>query len=87
MTDVKFNVNYNVRVQLTETGIKELKKQHQAYLVTWKKKERDEPFEPPIVDEKGFSRWQLHNLMYVFGDLMYFGSEPPFKTAIIMEVE
>lgn len=76
-----FNVNYNVKVKLTDVGLHELKKQHielQKYCPSIG------DFNPPTIDENGYSTFQLWCLMRKLGHLCRLGHELPFDTEIIL---
>ncbi len=75
----EFNVNEYVMVKLTDVGIAELKRQHEDLVEMFPKAGK---FEPPKVDDEGFSKWQLHDLMNRFGHLMTLGGMVPFETTI-----
>lgn len=75
----KFNVNHYVYVKLTDLG----RKIHREF---W------EPYsggnyKEPDVSIDGWSRFQLHDLMRVFGPHMSVSCHVPFETEIIMETE
>lgn len=67
---MKFNINHEVRVRLTPRG-------RNIILST--------PHEVmPTEDANGWSKWQLWELMRVFGSHCYNGCEVPFETEIEM---
>lgn len=66
---MKFNVNNYVKVKLTERGKAIMKKE--GVLREYK------------ADKDGFSKWQLWELMRVFGNYLFNGCEIPFE----MEIE
>lgn len=80
---MKFNVNDYVKVKLTKKGLEILKEQH-AQLQSYYHKHNIE-FDPPSVDEDGYSSFQMHYLMNIFGPGMLLGCEVPFETEIIIE--
>lgn len=66
---MKFNINNFVKVKLTETGRKELFKQHKELR---KRFHELPPYELlPKEDSEGWSSWQLWTLMLYFGHKMY----------------
>ena len=75
------NMNSYVKIKLTRFGIKRLKRNHEEMF-------RKHPscktkFIPPELDEEGFCRMQLWQVMKNFGDMCYIGStELPFKMDI-----
>ena len=83
---IKFNINDYVWVRLTDEGKKQLKKQEDSlelkmpgvdfknYLI-------------PCEDSDGWSRWQLWELMYYFGNELYNGCRIPFETEIKIETK
>lgn len=83
MATVKFNVNHEVRVKLTEHGLKILKQQHDELFM---RAMRAPIWQPPAVDAEGYSKFQLHDLMYTFGECMLLGNSIlPFETEILLE--
>lgn len=84
MTMYKFNMNDEVKVRLTETGIKELKRQHDELQATV-------PvigdFKEPSKDEKGYSTYQAWVLFSSLGHLMTMGGDLPFQTDILIEIK
>ncbi len=72
----KFNINKSVKVKLTRHGIA-IYKEHYANAgladVTVN------------IDNEGYSKFQMHDLMNIFGDSMYMGGNLPFKTEILIE--
>lgn len=77
-TTIEFNLNDYVYVQLTESGINELRRQHRDDRIPHK-------FIPPKTDKDGWSKWQLHDLMERFGHLSNLGFTSPFNTTIRLE--
>jgi len=72
---IKFNVNDNVRVKLTDVG-KEVLNKHWGYMPNWYNDR---------IDEKGYMSFQLHELMNIFGESVYNGCEIPFETTILIK--
>ena len=81
---VNFNINHYVRVKLTKRGIGELKKQHIELRDMFKK---IPDYKDPIVDEDGYTSYQMWELMLKFGHIMFAGTNMPFETEIMFEVE
>lgn len=75
---IKVNINDNVRVRLTEHG----RKLHREWWLRWYGELSAYPYQAPGEDADGWSRWQLWNLMSVFGEHMYMGGPLPFLTEI-----
>lgn len=71
-----FNVNHYVRVKLTSVGW-ELVKNHWVQFGLAAPK--------PTMDTGGWTRWQLWDLMNIFGPHLYNGCEMPFETTIQIE--
>ena len=69
---MNFNVNDYVRVRLTQVG-----RDHLARIKR----------PPPDEDESGWSRWQLWDLMHVFGARCFNGCSIPFETSIEIETQ
>lgn len=70
---MKININDSVRVKLLPAGIAILKKSDQGWRLT-------HGINKPTPD--GWSRWQLWDLMSVFGPHIHMGFEVPFETEI-----
>jgi hypothetical protein len=81
---VDFNVNHYVYVKLTSVGKAEHRRQHDELCevahCSWE-------YTPPVEDEEGWSKWQMHSLMNRFGHLMSLGFDPPFETTIRIEIK
>ena len=69
---MNINLNEYVKVKLTDYGLK-VHRTH--YLV------KSAPvYRPPRVDEQGYSKFQLWDLMNIFGSVMYLGNpNVPFE--------
>jgi len=77
---MKFNINNNVKVQLTETGKKILRENFDKLYTDYG---RNPPkFKLPKEDKNGWSIWQLWVLINEFGNHMHMGFDLPFKTVI-----
>jgi hypothetical protein len=75
----KFNLNNNVFVKLNDKG----RAMHKAY---W------EPFSSgnyraPMESYDGWSQFQLHEVMSVFGPAMSVGMDNPMETEIILDCD
>ena len=79
--EVEFNINYYVKVKLTETGKKHL-------FEDWHKLMKDYPvaiqYRPPKVDADGYTRFQLWDLMSRLGEYTSMGLKQAFETNIII---
>lgn len=73
---MKFNINHKVKVRLTDIGR------------TIHRKDFDQlgmkslNYAPPEEDSRGWSEWQLWELMRLFGPHLYNGCCVPFETEI-----
>lgn len=74
-----FNINHYVKVKLTERGHEILRATHaeNCRLVR-----HDYPYREPKTDAEGWSEWQMHDLMHIFGPHLFMGPPPPFETTI-----
>lgn len=87
MATVEFNVNDFVKVKLTEHGLRMLQKQHVDLFSCHPTIMRAPIWQPPAIDAEGYSKFQLHVLMDLFGRQMQMGSSQlPFETNILLEV-
>lgn len=71
------NVNNYVKAKLTEKG-KEIYKRHYSRIGI-------SPVELKV-DENGYSSFQMHNFMNIFGEHMLLGREVPFETEVLIEI-
>lgn len=79
---MEFNVNDYVRVRLTDLG----RKIHRAEFDELNDKfESKMDYTPPNEDKDGWSRWQMHHLMRIFGLELFVGLDVPFEPNIIIE--
>jgi hypothetical protein len=76
-----FNVNHHVQVKLTDEG----RRIHRDTLTPPIGSRYG--YSPPIETSDCWSRWQLHQLMNLFGQHLYPGCELPFETTIRLETE
>src|SRR5690348_10918622 len=81
MAEQTFNINDHVRIKLTDSGRKVLKAHYDSI-------ELPPDFQRPSKSEdaNGFSEWQLHEVMYIFGRSVYIGCETPFETNIKLDL-
>lgn len=82
-TEINFNINQWVKVKLNDKGISILERQHIELYHRFEYSKR-KSFTPPKVDEDGYSKFQLHDLMNRFGAYCTLGEETPFETDIIL---
>lgn len=87
METVQTNINMYVYVKLKESGYKILR-EHNAELNNkiMKFGGKGVPYEDPDVDEEGWTKYQMWELMKIFGSSIMLGVETPFETTIKMEV-
>jgi hypothetical protein len=81
---MKFNINENVKVKLTNFGISVLRKQHDELMKVYSKVMDFPKFQEPEKDENGYSKFQLWALMESLGSYCGMAKEPPFETEIIL---
>lgn len=74
------NINDYVIVRLTEFGRKKLKEQYDE---SCRKYGNSLPYDPPVEDKDGWSRWQLWDLMEKLGRYWRMGNrDNPFELYI-----
>lgn len=73
---VSFNINDYVKVKLTPYGIR--------YYIDYHRKLGIEEIKPPEPDQDGYSKFQLHNLMNIYGSEMYLSNELVFEMNILI---
>jgi len=86
---MEFNVNWKVRVRLTNVGRAILRKQHAA-INDFIASRGATPLRGdgiPREDSDGWSEWQLWALMEAFGSEMRLGGPVPFETTIVLMPE
>ncbi len=81
---IEVNVNHDVWIKLTDAGKAEHRQQHDTFMKEWAKLDVDYR-QPEEVD--GWSRWQLWELMRIFGSKFYNGCDVPFETTIRIETD
>jgi hypothetical protein len=75
---MKFNINDDVKVRLTPYGLKV----HAAHWAPYHSESA--PYCPPKIDSEGYSKFQLWDLMAIFGPSMYMGNHNSFDTNILL---
>ncbi|MNL03782.1 hypothetical protein D3C87_1243300 [compost metagenome] len=85
MADFKVNINEIVKVRLTKRGMDVLRARHEELNDTIKARggKELEEFNQKI-DEDGYSKFQMWDLMNTFGIYMFAGTDLPFATEIIV---
>ena len=78
---MKFNINNFVKVKLTIKGRRILKERHDKLNHVCNKKPEKLSIK---TDKNGYTEFQLHELMNIFGPHMTLGFKPPFLTNIIL---
>ncbi len=78
---IKLNVNNNVKVKLTDKGREILRK----YLLGWGYRVPD--WYDSHTDSDGYTVFQLHEVMHIFGPHTYNGCEIPFETTILIPTQ
>lgn len=82
----EFNINYAVKVKLTERGFQI----HEKYYKELRKEYFRLEYLKPEVDEDGYSKFQMWTLMDIFGSHIHIGSgieRLPFDTNILISKE
>ena len=84
----KFNINSYVYVKLTPLGLKIHKDEYSKLYAKYSEYLEYLPYTPPTIDEDGYSQFQMHELMSLFGPCMYLGAFAgafalPFETEIL----
>lgn len=75
---IKININSNVKVKLTERGKEIFRKQFDHLPASYKKRHSPSEFEPKV-DAKGYTEFQLHALMNLYGEYLIPGAPKVFK--------
>ena len=77
---IKYNINYYVSVKLTEHGYKI----HKEF---WEDiyKQCNMKYQKPVCDENGYVKFQMWDLMRVFGKHIGSGVELPFETDVFLD--
>ena len=80
---MKFDINKNVRVKLTDFGRSVHRKNHDDLIDRLPKAAAANlPYQQPHEDKDGWSEWQLWVLMNEFGYAMNMTNTPTFETTI-----
>lgn len=74
---MRFNINHYVEVKLTDVG-REIYYKHMTDVL----RGSDYKMQPIKENAEGWSRWQLWDLMSIFGAHCYNGCRVPFETEI-----
>ncbi len=82
MKTMNFNINYHIKVKLTDIGKAELKRQHDEL----RKVCPVDEYKPKEEDEEGFVKFQAWSLFSSLGHLCDIGCKPPFETDVKIEV-
>lgn len=83
---MRFNFNDYIRVRLTDEGRRIHRANHAALLSMMPKAAAEEmPYQEPVEDADGWSRWQGWVLMREFGPWMRMTLEPPFELTVEIE--
>lgn len=80
---MKFNINNYVKVKLTDKGKDIYFHRHDEINAHYKKKVIKPSY--PKADDDGYTKFQLWNLMEIYGKYCTLGSELPFDSEIIFE--
>ena len=83
---IKININSCVKVKLTERGKEIFKKQFDCLPESYKKRHDPSEFEPKV-DAKGYTEFQLHELMNLYGEYMIPGAPKVFADKNIVTNE
>ncbi len=78
-----FNINYNIKVRLTNYG-KELHKKYWEDFWSSVGRLDEFPYVSPKEDENGYCEFQMWELMEKFGPYCGLGKEIPFDTVILI---
>lgn len=75
-----FNINYGIRVKLTEEGVK--------HFIAFYKNAPYHRVCTPEIDKDGYTKFPMWMLMKIYGSHMYLGNQkPPFGTNVFLEIE
>lgn len=78
----QFNINHYVWVKLTPMGRSILRKEHDDLRRSYPSLAE---YTEPVVDEDGYTKFQLWSLMNTFGHCMMWGGNLPFETVVRFE--
>ena len=82
---IPFNVNDYVWVKLTPVGLKILERNF--YELRRAFPNLPKQFTPPLMDDEGYTKYQMWSLMNDFGNYMVMGGQSPFETDVIFETK
>ena len=83
---IKFNMNYNVRVRLTEEGHNILRQNYEELYSNVPEALIKYPYREKEVDGDGYSEFHLWELMKEFGEHCYMGNmNLPFHTTFLID--
>ena len=88
-TEIKFNLNWYIKVKLTDAGFKHWKQVDDRMYATLSKSLRDEHTKPiehykTKQDADGYVKMQAWEFMQYFGETIVFGTVPVFSPDIIL---
>ena len=75
---IKINLNSYVKVKLNDHGKDIFKKQFDHLPESYKKRHNPSDFEPKV-DDKGYTEFQLHAFMNLYGEYLIPGAPKVFK--------
>lgn len=84
-TDIRFNMNDQVKVRLKQRGI-DILRQHHDELDKRIRSSGGKGLSPFTlrIDDNGYTTFQMWDLMQKFGEHMVMGFEPPFHPDVIV---
>lgn len=74
-----FNINDYIKVKLTVHGYK----MHNAHYKKYLGENYNKKIYAPVIDEEGFTKYQLWEFISIFGEHMYNGAEQVIKDNLI----
>lgn len=78
MNLINWNLNYNVKVKLTPTGVKHYINYYKQFNIET----------TPKIDQDGYAKFQMWGLMNIYGKEMWMGNPNyPFQMNVKIEVE
>ncbi len=84
---IKTNLNYHVKVKLTDYGIELLANKHAENRRLYPRvKHYQQPFKMPKTDEDGYTIYQMWSLMETFGNHIGLCCDNPFDLNVLIEV-
>ena len=86
MKEVEFNINQYSKVKLTDVGLSILENDHNHFQELRKKEYRRE-WSPPKLDDNGYYKCQMWQLMQTFGDHIGLAKHMAFDANIIICLE